>query len=54
MKNGSMDWFKGTFVYNRKTIDFPMKIMGFSCKFSLKPMAGPHIRGFSNPNVLGR
>jgi len=30
----SMDWFKGTFY--KKTIDFPMKIMGFSIKISRK------------------
>ena len=28
MFHDSMDWFKGTFY--RKTIDFPMEIMGFS------------------------
>ena len=32
----SMDWFKGKPTGNH--IDFPMKIMGLSCKWSLKPI----------------
>ena len=31
-----MDWFKGKL--KQETIDFPMKIMGPSCKISLKPI----------------
>jgi hypothetical protein len=31
-----MDWLKGK--SKPETIDFPIKIMGFSCKFSLKPI----------------
>jgi hypothetical protein len=31
-----MDWFRGK--SKPENIDFPMKIMGLSCKISLKPI----------------